>query len=149
GGLAFGLGGFVIAQQHHANMLAATVWLPLILACLEMALARQGWLGHSLLGVAALMLGLEALATHIPPLLLAGAVIAAYVLARQGWAAIAELIRRGARAGLLPGGLLVLDAIATVVFVSAVGALIAAAQILPLYELSQESWRASGWSYQD
>ena len=38
---------------------------------------------------------------------------------------------------------------ATLVFVGAVGALIAAAQILPLYELSQESWRAHGWSYQD
>lgn len=146
GGLTFGLGGFVIAQQHHANMLATTVWLPLILACLELALARQGWAGHSLLGVAALVLGVAALATHVQPLMLSGALIAAYILVRQGWAALVVLRERR---GLLPGGLLLLDAIATVVFVGAVGALIAAAQILPLYELSQESWRASGWSYQD
>jgi hypothetical protein len=149
GGLSFGLGGFVVAQQHHANMLAATVWLPLILACLELALARQGWAGHSLLGLAALLLGVEALATHVQPLMLSGAMIGAYVLVRQGWQALAGLRASGARRGLLPGGLLLVDAIATVIFVGAVGALIAAAQILPLYELSQESWRASGWSYQD
>jgi hypothetical protein len=145
GGLTFGLGSFVVAQQHHANMLAATVWLPLILACLELALARQGWLGHSLLGVAALLLGIAALATHVQPLMLTGAMIAAYVLVRQAWAALSTFRERR----LLSGGLLMLDALATVVFVGAVGALIAAAQILPLYELSQESWRASGWSYQD
>ena len=149
GGLSFGLGGFVIAQQHHANMLAATVWLPLILACLELALARQGWVGHSLLGLAALLLGLEALATHVQPLMLTGAMIAAYVLVRQCWQALAGLRAAGAQRGLLGGSLLLIDALATVVFVGAVGALIAAAQILPLYELSQESWRASGWSYQD
>jgi hypothetical protein len=78
--------------------------------------------------------------------MLSGALIVAYVLVRQGWASISALRERR---GILPGGLLLLDAVATVVFIGAVGALIAAAQILPLYELSQESWRASGWSYQD
>src|SRR5687767_5452625 len=41
GGLTFGLGSFVVAQQHHANLLAATVWIPLLLACVELGLARQ------------------------------------------------------------------------------------------------------------
>jgi len=149
GGLTFGLGSFVVAQQHHANLLAATVWLPLLLACVELGLARQGWLGHGLLGVAALILGVEALATHVQPLMLTGALLAAYVVARQGWTAIGEVRANVARRGALGAGLLLVDAAATVIFVGAVGALIAAAQILPLYELSQESWRAHGWSYQD
>jgi len=149
GGLAFGLGSFVVAQQHHANLLAATVWLPLLLACVELALSRQGWVGHGLLGVAALVLGVAALATHVQPLMLSGAMLVAYVLVRQCWMAIGEVRARGGRSGVLPGALLLVDACAMVIFVGAVGALIASAQILPLYELSQESWRAFGWSYQD
>ncbi|MGE3269831.1 MAG: YfhO family protein [Chloroflexota bacterium] len=149
GGLAFGLGSFVIAQQHHANLLAAAVWLPLLLALVELALSRQGWIGHGLLGLAALVLGMAALATHVQPLMLTGALLTAYVLVRQAWAAVCEVRTLGLRRGIRPALLLLLDALATVVFVGAVGALIAAAQILPLYELSQESWRAHGWSYTD
>ena len=88
GGLTFGLGSFVIAQQHHANLLAAAVWLPLLLALVELALSRQGWIGHGLLGLAALVLGIEALATHVQPLMLTGALLVAYVLVRQTWMAI-------------------------------------------------------------
>ena len=149
GGLTFGLGSFVIAQQHHANLLAAAVWLPLLLALVELALSRQGWIGHGLLGLAALVLGIEALATHVQPLMLTGALLVAYVLVRQTWMAICEVRTAGLRGGVRPALLLVMDAAATVIFVAAVGALIAAAQILPLYELSQESWRASGWAYSD
>lgn len=149
GGLTFGLGSFVIAQQHHANLLAAAVWLPLLFACVELGLARQGWVGHGLLGVAALILGVQALATHVQPLMLTGAMLGAYVVVRQGWMAIQEIRAGGVRGGGPSAALLLMDASATAVFVGAVGMLIAAAQILPLYELSQESWRAHGWSYQD
>jgi hypothetical protein len=149
GGVTFGLGSFVVAQQHHANLLAATVWLPLLLACVELGLARQGWVGHGLLGVAALVLGVEALATHVQPLMLTGGVLALYVVVRQGWMAVGEVRALGPRAGTLSGAVLLVDAVATVIFVGAVGALIASAQILPLYELSQESWRAHGWAYKD
>ncbi|MCC7369620.1 MAG: YfhO family protein [Chloroflexi bacterium] len=148
-GLTFGLGSFVVAQQHHANLLAAAVWLPLLLALIEVALARQGWVGHGLLGLAALVLGLEALATHVQPLMLTGALLVAYVLVRQTWMAIWEMHAGGLRRGAPIALLLLVDALGTVVFVAAVGALIAAAQILPLYELSQESWRAGGWTYND
>lgn len=149
GGLTFGLGSFVVAQQHHANLLAATVWLPLLFACVELGLARQGWVGHGLLGVAALILGIQALATHVQPLMLTGAMLAAYIVVRQGWMAIQQVRSGGVRRGGPSAALLLMDAAATAIFVGAVGALIAAAQILPLYELSQESWRAHGWSYRD
>jgi hypothetical protein len=149
GGLAFGLGSFVVAQQHHANLLAAVVWLPLLLACVELGLARQGWVGQGLLGVAALILGVQALATHVQPLMLTGVLLAAYVVFRQCWMALGALRESGVRTGAGQAAMLLVDAIATVVFIGAIGALIAAVQILPLYELSQESWRAFGWSYQD
>jgi hypothetical protein len=149
GGLTFGLGSFVIAQQHHANLLASAVWLPLLLACVELGLSRQGWVGHGLLGVAALVLGLAALAVHVQPLMLTGAMVVAYVVVRQTWMAIAEIRASGPLGGATTGAALLVDAAAMLAFVGAIGALIAAAQILPLYELSQESWRAHGWSYRD
>lgn len=149
GGLAFGLGSFIVAQQHHANLLAAAVWIPLLLACVEKALQLQGWHGHALIGLSALLLGLEALATHVQPLMLTGALLVAYVLVRQTWMALRALRRPGGLKGVGICLLLVVDALAIVVFISVVGALIAAAQLLPLYELSQESWRAAGWSYRD
>ena len=42
-------------------------------------------------GVAALLLGVEALATHVQPLMLTAALMGAYVLARQGWMATRDL----------------------------------------------------------
>jgi len=149
GGLAFGMGSFIVGQEQHANMLAATVWLPILLVCLEWGLSVHGWIGHGLIGVAAVILGVQALSTHVQPLMLTGALMVAYVLVRQSWVAVRELWARGPRRGAFPALLIVLDALAIVLFVSAVGALIAAIQILPLVELSQESWRASGWTYQD
>lgn len=85
GGLTFGLGSFIVAQQHHANLLAAAAWLPLLLALVELALSRQGWIGHGLLGLAALTLGVAALATHVQPLMLTGALLVTYVLVCQTW----------------------------------------------------------------
>jgi hypothetical protein len=149
GGLAFGLGSFMVGQEQHANLIAATAWLPLLLACLECSLRTQGWIGHGLVGVAALLFGIQALATHVQPLMLTAALMGAYVLARQGWMATRDLFELGPRAGCWPAVVIVADAIATLLFIGAVGGLIAAIQVLPLYELSQESWRAHGWSYQD
>ena len=149
GGLAFGMGSFIVGQEQHANMLAATAWLPVLLLCLECALAVQGWIGHGLIAIAAVILGVQALSTHVQPLMLTGALMVAYVLVRQTWVACREVWLRGLRRGVLPAVLIVVDALAIVLFVGAVGALIAAIQILPLFELSQESWRASGWTFQD
>lgn len=149
GALAFGLGSFVVGQQHHANLLAATAWLPLLLACVERALGSAGWAAQRMIALAALVLGVEALATHVQPLMLSGALLVGYVLARQGWVAARAWREQGGLAGGRAALLVLADASATLLFVCAVGAMIAAAQILPLYELSQESWRASGWSYQD
>src|SRR5207248_1730567 len=41
-GLVFTLGGALIAQVHHANVIASAIWLPAVLACVEMALLERG-----------------------------------------------------------------------------------------------------------
>ena len=81
--------------------------------------------------------------------MLTGAMVVAYVVVRQTWMAVAEIRASGRSRGATTGAALLVDAAAMLAFVGAIGALIAAAQILPLYELSQESWRAHGWSYRD
>lgn len=160
-GLVFGLGSFVVGQQHHANLLAATVWMPFLLATTQAALSRRGWVGLGLLGLAGLLLGIEALATHVQPLMLTGALLVAFVLWRQATYALAELREPVPRApaerrGRFPirarlGRALAVLAWAplALTIIPTLGATIGAAQLLPLLELSQESWRARGFSYAD
>ena len=149
-GLVFGLGSFVVSQQHHASLLAAAVWLPLLLACVELALARWSWSTLGYLALAGAILGMQALASHVQPVLLSGAIMLVYAPTRalrrlrgqptenRSWAA---RLRATCGAALLGVG--------AVALVSGLAATIAAAQLLPLYELSRESWRANGWSYLD
>ena len=149
-GLVFGLGSFVVGQQHHANLLAAAVWMPVVLASTQAALARRGWLGFGLLGLTGLLLGVEALATRVQPLMLTAAMLVGFVLWRQVAHAVAAL--RGApgtRDGWAEAGSALGWAVLALLVVPAIGALIGAGQLLPLLELSQESWRARGFSYQD
>ena len=149
-GLVFGLGSFVVGQQHHANLLAATVWMPIVLACVQAALARRGWLGFGLLGLGGLALGVEALATHVQPLMLMAAMLVSFVLWRQGAQAVAAVREApSARAGWAGVGAALGWAVLALTLVPLIGALIGAGQLLPLLELSQESWRARGFSYQD
>ena len=149
-GLVFGFGSFVVGQQHHANLVAAGVWLPLALACVELALRRPRWTSHGYLALAGLLLGLQALASHVQPVMLGGALLVAYIPARQvaaclsGWRDVPDRAerRRTVIGAVLLGGW-------ALVVVPVLGAAIAAAQLLPLHELSRESWRTAGWSYQD
>lgn len=149
GGLAFGFGSFVVAQQHHANLLAAAVWLPLLLTCVELALRRATWLSQCYLALAGLLMGLQALASHVQPVMLGGGLFLFYVWVRQVSVVRASCVgarswaeRR--RAGLRP----VLRGVWTMTLVPLLGAAIAAVQLLPLWELSRESSRGHGWSYQ-
>ncbi len=149
-GLVFGFGSFVVGQLHHASLIAAAVWLPTMLACVELALRRPGWSSFAYLALAALVLGTQALASHVQPLMLGGGLLVAYVAWRQiaaarfAWAALSGVWKRR-RLVRSRGAFTVL----VLLGVPALGAAIGAVQILPLYELSQESWRAAGWSYQN
>jgi hypothetical protein len=150
GGLVFGLGSFIVSQQHHASLLAAAAWLPLVLACVELALSRASRASHGYLALAGCILGMQALASHVQPVMLTGGLLLLYVPARQvamlrpRWAVARSRAERRQAAGA--AALLGLWA---AVAVPLLGAAIAAVQLLPLYELSRESWRAQGWSYAD
>lgn len=149
-GLVFGFGSFVVAQQHHASMLAAAVWLPPLLVCVERALRNAAWASHGYLAAAAALLALQTLASHPQMVIFSGAMLIAYILARQ-WGRVSEIRaadgtpaerRRAVRLQVLLG-------LWAAVLVPILGAMLAAIQLVPLYELSRESWRAHGWTYQD
>ena len=149
-GLVFGFGSFLVGQQHHGSLLAAAVWLPLLLLCVELALRRAAWSSNVYIALAALIVGMQALASHVQPLLLSCALLFLYVPVRQvckvrtlWFRARSSTKRRQAVAGPLKW------AAWSLVAVPLLGAALGAIQLIPLYELSRESWRAAHWSYQD
>ena len=149
-GLVFGFGSFGTGQQHHANLLAAAVWLPPLLASVELALRRGGCGGLAYSVLAGGILGLQALASHVQPVMLSGLLVLLYVAARQVAGMRRAYVerrepdqRRRVVLRLLRSGLL------TAALVPALGATLAAVQLLPLYELSQHSVRAFSWTYRD
>jgi hypothetical protein len=131
GALVFAFGSFLTAQMHHENVVRSAVWLPAVLACLQLAaraptLARTaGWTALGALAFAQASLGL-----HAQPVLMSVLAIAGYALflalsdrARWRWPILA-----GAGIGVLGAG-------------------IAAVQLLPLGEWALVSSRRAGVDY--
>lgn len=81
-GLTFALGGFSVAQLHHMNIANSSVWLPLILACIELGLrtARRRRYAYFICG--GLALGMMALAIHVQVVLMSLLVIGLYTAFR-------------------------------------------------------------------
>jgi hypothetical protein len=149
--LSFSFGSFMVGQMQHASVVASAVWLPLILALTEFGLRSEGLPRQRYLVLAGLALGVSALGVHMQPVIMSG-------LCFLGWVGFRMLLpprrllpdrapagRRLARAAL---GRLTLAAWAGLL-VPLVGMTVAAAQLLPLYELSGASGRAGGWTYRD
>src|SRR5437868_70968 len=64
-GLVFALGNFLQAQIHHENIVRTASWLPLILACMELAFRAADWRARvRWTALAALALGLAGLSLH-------------------------------------------------------------------------------------
>ena len=131
-GCVFMLGGFMPAHLNHVNMLAAAAWLPLLLWAVERATraARNGWL------LVAAIYGLQGLAGHPQVLLLSGLLAGAYAL-------VGPLGAKGARFRLrrqLAQGTLCVAALA-------LGGILAAAQLVPSYELMRLSQRERALDY--
>ncbi len=125
-GLVYALGGFTVAHLDHVNILASASWMPwLLLMTGRLMTNRSG----SRLGDAvalALFTGLELLAGHVQIAVLTLLAVAAYAL-YMAWMT---------RASLKTVGLFAVSL--------AVGACLAAVQLLPSYELTQLSVRAGG-----
>ena len=161
GGLTFTYGSFMVGQLHHANVSASLVWLPLSLRYAELSLQASGWrrlLNVVLIGAA---LGMLALTIHINAALMTALVLGSYVsyrclfgpvagyswrlaagaknrLARLGqyaWGVLGALTRRAALAAVILGG------------AGLVGVGLGAGQLLPLWELAQQSPRYAGVDY--
>lgn len=134
--LIFALGGFLGAQVEHVNQLNTSAWLPWLLLCVEGAADsdRRGlrsWLSILAGGlVVALML-------------LAGHTQAAYI--GLFGAAVYALLRSLGR----PFRWNRLRRLGALAVMGSVGVLLAAAQLVPVLELSQMSVRSGGLPYRE
>ena len=141
--LVFAFGGFFSAQAGHLNQLQAASWLPLLLLVGD-GLLRRPRAPLAVLGGVVLCL-----------LLLPGhsqvAYLSLWALLLYALAFCAGAFLDGLRAGQNLRRLAVgqLPRLWPLALLGAVGAGLAAAQLLPTYELSRESIRASGLSYDD
>ncbi|MCY3831578.1 MAG: oligosaccharide flippase family protein [Chloroflexi bacterium] len=141
-GIVYQLSGFLIASVVFPMIVAAAVWLPLILWMIENILrGRSLWIfrGTALLWVliGAIALGCNILAGHIE-LTIYTLLIAGYFAAfRLLW----EFGRRWREAGAPPLTWALSKALWLVALV-ALGIGLSALQLIPLYEFVQSNWRA-------
>jgi hypothetical protein len=166
-GLTFSYGSFLVGHLQHENLVRSTVWLPLALGLLELALRaegrrRLGWL----LGCGAVV-GVQMLGVHVQPVLLTLLALAAYALVgplgRTTGPLPPSAVQPALSPGLsLPNGLpkgrrtpgwrrLIAHWFSRLLAVSlivGIGLGLAAVQLLPLYQFGQRSMRVSGLSYE-
>ncbi|HEU5318548.1 MAG TPA: YfhO family protein [Chloroflexota bacterium] len=154
GALTFAFGGFAVAQMHHTNISTAAVWLPLILAFGELALRTSGRTRYAFALFAGVAFGMQGLVIHVQVVLMSVLTFAAYCGYRCTVGPIGigpgPYSRFGAR--FVPPRLrLVLGrpllAVGLVALAGACGAGLAAAQLLPLFELGTFSFRGGGVDY--
>ncbi len=133
-GLAFGLGSFAVAQQHHLNVANSIFVLPAMLASVERALStassrkRLGWFG-----LGGIFFALALVAVHPQIVIIVGIGVALHLIlsfAAGRWRVTVPGWRPRA-AWVLAGGLLMLLA----------GLGLGALQAIPLYELITQSLR--------
>ncbi|MCY3917695.1 MAG: oligosaccharide flippase family protein [Chloroflexi bacterium] len=141
-GIVYQLSGFLIASAVFPMIVAAAVWLPLILWMIENILrGRSLWIfrGTALLWVVtgALALGCNILAGHIE--------LTIYTLLIAGYYAAFRLVWEAARRWRETGRPPLRWALATMLWLIALVALgigLAALQLIPLYEFVGSNWRA-------
>jgi hypothetical protein len=130
GGLAYGFGGFTVGQTGHLNQLSAAAWVPVVLLAYDRAVAtgRPLWVG-----LGALALALELLAGHPQIVYMTLIALALFGLVRGPWR----------RPPTLAWG------VGAAVGIGALGAGVAAAQLLPTFELAALSIRGGGVQWKD
>ena len=144
-GLVFTLGNFLQAQMHHENIVRTASWIPLVLACVELALRSASWRGQlRWTALAAAALGLAGLSLHSQMLAIGLLTLAMYGAFR--WAVGPVPAATGAVRRLTAR----LVAVARVcVPVVLVGFGLAAVQLAPLIELAGYSARGNGIPYSE
>jgi Bacterial membrane protein YfhO len=157
-GLSFSYGSFMVGHLQHENIVRSTVWLPLALGLLELALRRSGRGRFLLLISCGMVVAVQMVGIHLQPVLISLLVLGAYALCGPlgldgasrpaPWPAWRPKLRSlpapawRALAVYLKSRFLALG------LVIGIGTGLAAAQLVPLYELGQRSMRAGGVSYE-
>ena len=141
-GIVYQLSGFMIASAVFPMIVAAAVWLPLILWMIENIIrGRSLWIfrGTALLWVVigALAIGCNILAGHIELTIYTLLIAGYYALFRLVW----ESSRRWRESGRPPFRW-ALSTMTWLIALVALGIGLAALQLIPLYEFVQSNWRA-------
>jgi hypothetical protein len=141
-GVAFASGGYLGAQVEHVNQLQGLAWLPLMLVlydrtCTPTLKSQDPKPRCALAGLVGVV-GLVFLAGHTQTSFIALVGLAAYGLGPALWRAVRERTWR-------PLG----QRIAVLVAVVGLGAALAAAQLIPTWELSRLSVRAGGLPFRE
>jgi hypothetical protein len=148
--LSFGLGSFMVGQMQHGSVVASAVWLPLVLALTEFGFRASGLARQRYFLLAGVALGMSALGVHLQAVVMSGGCFLAWVLFRlvvpprpkpYVWPGFHRVARASAEHLTV--------AVWVAVLVPVLAMALAAAQLLPLYELSGESGRAAAWTYRD
>ncbi|HEY2593566.1 MAG TPA: hypothetical protein VGK33_06675, partial [Chloroflexota bacterium] len=142
-GMVFTLGNFLQAQIHHENIVRTASWLPLILACTEMALQASAWRSRlRWTALAAICLGLAGLSLHSQVLAIELLILAGYGAFR--WAVGPLGVTRPTRP-VWVSRLLNVASVCVPVVIFGLG--LAAVQLIPLVELASFSARGNGIPY--
>ncbi len=130
GALAFMLGGFLAGQAGHMNQVETAAWLPLLLLLGDRAIRRRS---PALAAAAAVVLALQLLAGHPQEAYMALVVVGIWVVCCMPAATLRQL---GVALAALAG-------------ITALGAGLAAVQLLPTLSLARIGIRGGGIDYAD
>jgi hypothetical protein len=130
GGLAFAFGGFAVGQAGHLNQISAAAWLPAVLLAYDrfVVTRRPHWVA-----LGALALALQLLAGHPQETYMSLIVLGIFGVVRAPWRSPRTL------AWCAIGGIVL----------CLLGAVLAAAQLLPTLELAPLSIRGEGVNWPD
>ncbi len=140
--LTFAYGSFLVGQIHHENLVRTAVWLPLVLCWIELAYRGRGRARACYLLAGGATLGVQLTALHVQPALITLMALSLYVAFRTVCPPAGVDIWPAAwrqRATWLGRRLLL--SVAVLAGVIGVGLGLAMAQLLPLYELGQQTFR--------